>query len=227
MAILMFIRLTGYGFASTIRDGTAFKLPSISIRCLALFAGIVEHKMKMNRPTFVRFVEPPKAFQTWKFRIPEAPYPFVATMASDSISSLSPSREADGDKPIPSPGNAPLLLQHLKDWLSSYYRGCPTISYWILSPSGTPFQLAVWKALTSIPHGATASYRDIAEQIGEPKACRAVGNAIGRNPLMILIPCHRIVQSNGQMGGFRWGTALKRELLTREGANGYPDRPFR
>lgn len=183
--------------------------------------------MKMNRPTFVSFVEPPKAFQTWKFRIPEAPYPFVTTMASDSISSLNPSREADGDKPIPSHGNAPLLLQHLKDWLSSYYRGCPTTTDWILSPSGTPFQLAVWKALTRIPHGATASYRDIAEQIGEPKACRAVGNAIGRNPVMILIPCHRIVRSNGQMGGFRWGTALKRELLTREGTTGYPDRPFR
>lgn len=87
--------------------------------------------------------------------------------------------------------------------------------------------MAVWKALTSIPHGATASYRDIAEQIGEPKACRAVGNAIGRNPVMILIPCHRIVRINGQMGGFRWGTALKRELLILEGAKGYPDRPFR
>ncbi|MBN2234762.1 MAG: MGMT family protein [Opitutales bacterium] len=183
--------------------------------------------MKMNKPAFVSFVEAPKAFQTWQFRIPEAPYPFVATMAPDSISSLNPSLEADSDKPIPSPENAPPLLQHLKHWLSSYYRGCPTVSDWILSPSGTPFQLAVWRALTSIPRGATASYRDIAEQIGEPKACRAVGNAIGRNPLMILIPCHRIVRSNGQTGGFRWGPALKRELLMLEETTGHPERPFR
>lgn len=201
--------------------------PSITIRCLALFTGIVEHKMKMNIPTFFSFVEPPKAFQTWLFRIPEAPYPFVAAMTPDSISSLSPSQVADDDKPIPSHGNAPPLLQRLSSCLSSYYRGHPMPNDWILSPSGTPFQQAVWKALTGIPHGVTASYRDIAQQIGAPNACRAVGNAIGQNPVMILIPCHRIVRSNGQTGGFRWGSALKRELLMLEGTIARPDRPVR
>lgn len=81
---------------------------------------------------------------------------------------------------------------------------------------GTPFQQSVWKALTEIPYGETASYSEIAEKIGRPKAVRAVGAAIGRNPLLIVIPCHRVIGKNGDLTGFREGIPLKKRLLTIE-----------
>ncbi len=81
---------------------------------------------------------------------------------------------------------------------------------------GTPFQLRVWQALSNIPHNKTCTYRDIAEKIGQPKAARAVGQAVGRNPVSYLIPCHRVVGSNGALGGFRWGVDIKTALLTYE-----------
>ena len=86
-----------------------------------------------------------------------------------------------------------------------------------LAPSGTPFQLAVLDALKSIPHGETRSYRDIAEQIGRPQAVRAVGAANGRNPLPIVIPCHRVIGSDGSLTGFGGGLDTKLFLLELEG----------
>jgi len=81
---------------------------------------------------------------------------------------------------------------------------------------GTPFQKQVWEALCDIPFGATASYSDIAAQIGSPKAVRAVGSAIGANPISIIIPCHRVLRSNGDLGGYRWGLERKKALLASE-----------
>ena len=83
---------------------------------------------------------------------------------------------------------------------------------------GTPFQQRVWRALQSIPYGQTRSYRSIAESIGHPKSSRAVGSACGRNPIPILIPCHRVVRHDGRLGGFTGGIHLKRYLLTLEGS---------
>lgn len=82
---------------------------------------------------------------------------------------------------------------------------------------GTPFQHRVWAALLAIPCGQTRSYGDIAAAIGQPAACRAVGSAVGRNPVAILIPCHRVLAANHRIGGFYWGAALKRRLLAGEG----------
>ena len=77
---------------------------------------------------------------------------------------------------------------------------------------GTPFQQAVWRALLEIPCGETRTYKQIAEQIGRPRAARAVGQAVGANPLPIVVPCHRVVAGNG-LGGFGGGLAMKRRLL--------------
>lgn len=81
---------------------------------------------------------------------------------------------------------------------------------------GTAFQHRVWEALRAIPAGETASYADIAEQIGSPKAVRAVAGACAANPLAVAIPCHRVVRSDGDLSGYRWGIARKAELLKRE-----------
>ena len=85
-----------------------------------------------------------------------------------------------------------------------------------LSPEGTPFQLTVLDELLRIPYGTTASYGDVAHRIGRPKASRAVGAANGRNPLPIVIPCHRVVGSNGSLTGFGGGLSTKKALLRLE-----------
>ena len=82
----------------------------------------------------------------------------------------------------------------------------------------TAFQLKVWSALQAIPRGETRSYKQIAAAIGNPKASRAVASACASNPVALVIPCHRVVRSNGQLGGYRWGIDRKRALLEAEGA---------
>jgi len=82
---------------------------------------------------------------------------------------------------------------------------------------GTPFQREVWAALRRIPRGRTASYGEIAQRVGRPRAPRAVGTACGANPVPILVPCHRVVAGDGSLGGFGCGIAVKRRLLDREG----------
>ncbi|OMH27121.1 bifunctional transcriptional activator/DNA repair enzyme AdaA [Motiliproteus sp. MSK22-1] len=83
---------------------------------------------------------------------------------------------------------------------------------------GTNFQVSVWQALLSIPPGKVTSYGDIARAIGKPKAARAVGTAIGSNPIAFMIPCHRVIQKTGDLGGYRWGEIRKHAMLTRESA---------
>ena len=85
---------------------------------------------------------------------------------------------------------------------------------------GTPFQQSVWDALAEIPYGELRSYRDIARTIGNPAAVRAVGAANGRNPLPIVVPCHRVIGSNGTLTGFAGGLEAKTFLLELEGAYG-------
>ena len=85
--------------------------------------------------------------------------------------------------------------------------------------NGTPFQQIVWKGLQQIPYGETLSYTGLARQIGREKAARAVGNANNHNPLMIIIPCHRVVASNGEISGYAGGIARKAWLLEKEKEN--------
>ncbi|WP_018752688.1 methylated-DNA--[protein]-cysteine S-methyltransferase [Paenibacillus sanguinis] len=87
---------------------------------------------------------------------------------------------------------------------------------------GTPFQLAVWQALRAIPYGQTRSYADIAEGIGKPAAVRAVGTAIGANPVLMAIPCHRVIGKNGSLTGYRGGLEMKKRLLELEQNGCFP-----
>jgi AraC family transcriptional regulator of adaptative response/methylated-DNA-[protein]-cysteine methyltransferase len=89
-----------------------------------------------------------------------------------------------------------------------------------LDIQGTAFQKQVWMALSDIPCGTTVSYSDIAACIGSPKAVRAVASACASNQIAVAIPCHRVVRSNGDLAGYRWGLERKRKLLERESENG-------
>lgn len=104
--------------------------------------------------------------------------------------------------------NALFIFQH--DWSK-----LNTIK---LHLKGTPFQLKVWETLLKIPMGKLATYGTIAEHIGNPKASRAVGTAIGSNPVAFLIPCHRVIQSSGLVGGYMWGPTRKTAIIGWEGA---------
>lgn len=83
---------------------------------------------------------------------------------------------------------------------------------------GSTFQQAVWRELCRIPRGSTLTYAEVARRIGAPRAVRAVGTACGRNPVAVVVPCHRVVRGDGSFGGYRWGLARKKQLLAREGA---------
>lgn len=100
--------------------------------------------------------------------------------------------------------------------LAEYFEGKRTAFDLPLSPVGTPFQMAVWQALLEIPYGETRSYGEIAAAIGNPKASRAVGMACNRNPIWIVIPCHRVVGSNRALTGYAGGLDMKRVLLELE-----------
>lgn len=103
--------------------------------------------------------------------------------------------------------------------LSQYFRGERILFDLKIAPTGTAFQLEVLNALLEIPSGETRCYLDIAKRIGRPKAVRAVGAANGRNPLPIVIPCHRVIGADGSLTGFGGGLATKKFLLDLEGAS--------
>lgn len=103
--------------------------------------------------------------------------------------------------------------------MSEYFAGKRKAFDLPIRLNGTPFQQIVWKGLQQIPYGETLSYAGLARQIGREKAARAVGNANNHNPLMIIIPCHRVVASNGEISGYAGGIARKAWLLEKEKGN--------
>ncbi|BDU72059.1 bifunctional helix-turn-helix domain-containing protein/methylated-DNA--[protein]-cysteine S-methyltransferase [Mesoterricola silvestris] len=109
----------------------------------------------------------------------------------------------------------PAGLAPLAEALESRFRGEPPKPLSLLL-QGSPFQLKVWEALLAIPEGRVLSYGDLARTLGDPGAARAVGAAVGRNPIALLIPCHRIIQASGALGGYHWGAARKRVILALE-----------
>ena len=100
--------------------------------------------------------------------------------------------------------------------LHEYFAGRRSAFDLPLAPAGTAFQRTVWRALQEIPYGATISYGELARRVGNPKASRAVGSANGKNPLPIVIPCHRVIASDGGLGGFGGGLPTKQGLLDLE-----------
>lgn len=113
----------------------------------------------------------------------------------------------------------PLAWSHITAavvWLNAYFSHQPLPPMPALHMKGTPFQKRVWNALRSIPYGHTTTYGAIARQIGKPKATQAVGQAVGANPVAIIVPCHRVVAANG-LGGYAYGLDAKCSLLAIEG----------
>lgn len=111
------------------------------------------------------------------------------------------------------------LIREAKKQLDEYFSGKRKSFQLPLRPEGTPFQKKVWEALLTIPYGEVASYKQIAEKSGSPKGARAVGMANNRNPISIIIPCHRVIGSTGNLVGYGGGLDVKVKLLTMEKAN--------
>lgn len=109
----------------------------------------------------------------------------------------------------------PLLAQAAHE-LAAYFAGTCRDFTLPLAPAGTPFQQQVWEALRTIPYGQTRTYGQIATQIGSPRASRAVGMANNRNPIAIVIPCHRVVGADGSLTGYAGGLDVKQQLLQTE-----------
>ena len=107
-------------------------------------------------------------------------------------------------------------LKRLRAQLQAYFAGALREFELPLAAAGTPFQQRVWRALCEIPYGETISYGELARRIGQPKAARAVGLANGRNPISIVVPCHRVIGANGSLTGYGGGLERKRWLLAHE-----------
>ncbi|MCM3513235.1 methylated-DNA--[protein]-cysteine S-methyltransferase [Carnobacterium inhibens] len=111
-------------------------------------------------------------------------------------------------------------LQLYHQQFLDYFNGSRTTFTLPLDVNGTLFQQKVWKALTTIPYGQTKSYGEIAAEIGQSGAFRAVGTAIGKNPLLIVVPCHRVIHKNGKLAGYRGKLDMKETLLSLEKRQG-------
>lgn len=109
-----------------------------------------------------------------------------------------------------------IFLKNIKKQLDEYFSGKRRIFNIKINPKGTVFQKLVWKELQKIPYGITKSYSELAISIGNKNAQRAVGYACNKNPIIIVIPCHRIILKNGKSGGFVLGNSVKQELLSLE-----------
>jgi methylated-DNA-[protein]-cysteine S-methyltransferase len=125
--------------------------------------------------------------------------------------------------PVPPAGVVPAddaagVLAEARAQLTAWFAGTRTTFDLPLAPAGTAFQQRVWTALAAIPYGATASYAELARALGDPAATRAVGAANGRNPLAVIVPCHRVVGAGGALTGYAAGVGRKRWLLRHEAA---------
>jgi methylated-DNA-[protein]-cysteine S-methyltransferase len=117
-------------------------------------------------------------------------------------------------KPRMKTGVAPEVIRRE---LTDYFRGSlREFTFGILLREGTEFEKKVWRALRDVPYGETRSYKWLAERVGQPGGSRAVGQALGKNPLPIVLPCHRIIESGGKLGGYSSGVDVKRRLLLLE-----------
>ncbi len=125
------------------------------------------------------------------------------------------------DKRQPSASHLTPVLKTCVGQIDEYFKGTRKKFSIDLLLDGTDFQQSVWRQLQKIPYGRTASYGDIARAIGNPKACRAVGLANGKNPVSIIVPCHRIIGSNGALTGYGGGLWRKEWLLKHENAAGF------
>ncbi|MGO9621087.1 MAG: methylated-DNA--[protein]-cysteine S-methyltransferase [Desulfobaccales bacterium] len=162
--------------------------------------------------------------QTREFTVCLADAPLGGIILSFTPKGLAALEFADepGEMPpgpsIP-PGSMDSVIGRVVKELYGFFAGVPTDFRDLpLDLQGTPFQLRVWQELRRIPWGGTISYRELARRAGSPKAFRAVGQANAMNPIPIIIPCHRVIEASGGLGGFSSGLGRKRWLLNHEGA---------
>jgi len=111
------------------------------------------------------------------------------------------------------------LLASTKAQLAEYFEGHRNEFVLSLNPNGTDFQQKVWQELLLIPYGTTVSYQEVANRLGDPKCIRAAARANGQNPIAIIIPCHRVIGTHGEMTGYAGGIQRKKDLLALEGAD--------
>ena len=152
--------------------------------------------------------------------VPEPPNRLTDANASNPAKSVSantskPAKSMPVDDPDPDSELVALVFRQLDE----YFAGVRTGFDFPYRMDGTPFQKKVWRALCDIPYGHTRSYKEIAEVIGSPKACRAVGMANHHNPIFIAVPCHRVIGSDGSLTGYGGGLDMKRALLELERKN--------
>ena len=121
-----------------------------------------------------------------------------------------------GDKSIEAEVKETQLIKEAAVQLDQYFKGERQQFSVKLNPHGTPFQQRVWKELLEIPYGETRSYKQVAERIGNPSASRAVGMANNKNPIFIIVPCHRVIGSTGKLVGYGGGLGVKQKLLDLE-----------
>lgn len=126
--------------------------------------------------------------------------------------------EDHGSPVLQDPRESPEAFHHVTTQLTEYFAGTRRAFDLPLRPAGTDFQRRVWNALLEIPFGATESYGDLADRLGDRKASRAVGLANGKNPISIIIPCHRVLGADGSLTGYGGGVDRKLWLLRHEGA---------
>jgi methylated-DNA-[protein]-cysteine S-methyltransferase len=160
--------------------------------------------------------------QEWVYVLPDSPLgPLWLSFTDRGLAAL----EFAGDNSLslqhddPLPNHLIPRIETARRELTAYFNGVPTdFAVLILDPHGTPFQLRVWQELRRIPYGTTISYAELARRVGNPKASRAVGQANAVNPIPLIIPCHRVINANGSLGGYSSGPDRKRWLLRHEGA---------
>jgi len=148
--------------------------------------------------------------------VPSPVGPLALTAEGDALVEVDLAVSPESSASVADPTSASPLLAEAARQLDAYFAGELREFDLPLRPNGTPFQLAVWDALREIPYGQTASYADVARRIGRPTAARAVGHANGRNPLAVVVPCHRVIGSDGSLTGYSGGLEMKRVLLTLE-----------
>ncbi|MCX6593382.1 MAG: methylated-DNA--[protein]-cysteine S-methyltransferase [Acidobacteria bacterium] len=160
------------------------------------------------------------------------PFPIALTATARGLTCIRivlTNEPASPDSPVPGNREAERILETTAEQLVAYFAGRRRNFDLPLAPGGTPFQERCWDQLQRIPYGATISYAELARRVGNPKACRAVGAANGRNPIPIVIPCHRVIGSSGKLHGFAYGLDIKRQLIDLEiaslSASGEPAAP--
>ena len=138
----------------------------------------------------------------------------IVTAQDGDVCSIALAKDGSGEAATENADSE--VLRNAARELNEYFAGKRTEFTFPMRAEGTPFQQKVWQALREIPYGQTRAYGEIASTIGQAKASRAVGMACNRNPIMIAVPCHRVVGASGTLVGYAYGTEIKRKLLTLE-----------